>query len=151
MPVAITTAANTEARSVGRAVWNGMKLRCPHCGEGHLFRSYLKIVDKCDVCGEELFHHRADDMPPYLAILIVGHLIVGLMLELEFHAEIAPWVYLVTMVPAALILPLILLPSIKGAVVGMQWANRMYGFDPAHRQPDPALAGYPDRGAAPPA
>jgi uncharacterized protein (DUF983 family) len=143
MPVTLHAATDTEPRSVGRAVWNGMKLRCPHCGQGHLFRSYLKVADKCDVCGEELFHHRADDMPPYLAILIVGHLIVGLMLELEFHAEIAPWVYLVTMVPAAIILPLVLLPSIKGAIVGLQWANRMHGFDPAHRRPDPALPSFP--------
>ena len=140
MPVTID---DPDKRNVGRAIWNGMKLRCPHCGKGHLFRSYLKVADKCDVCGEELFHHRADDMPPYIAILIVGHLIVGLMLELELHASIEPWIYLVTMVPAALILPLILLPSIKGAIVGLQWANRMHGFDPTHRQPDPALPSYP--------
>jgi uncharacterized protein (DUF983 family) len=119
-----------------------MRLRCPHCGEGHLFRSYLKVADRCDACGEELFHHKADDMPPYLSILIVGHLIVGLMLHLELSYEIAPWVYVATMVPAALILPLLLLPSIKGAVVGLQWATRMHGFDPANR-PDPAMAGYP--------
>ena len=60
-----------------------MQLRCPHCGKGHLFRAYLKVADNCDVCGEELFHHRADDLPPYISILIVGHLIVGLMLELR--------------------------------------------------------------------
>lgn len=136
MPVSVSNPA--EERSVGRAVWNGMRLRCPHCGKGHLFRSYLKVVDKCDVCGEELFHHRADDFPPYISIFIAGHLIVGLMLELEMHAAIEPWVYLVTMLPAAIILPLIMLPSIKGAVVGLQWANRMYGFDPAH-QPNPVL------------
>ena len=40
---------------------------------------------------------------------------------------------MVTMVPLAIILPLITLPSIKGAVVGLQWANRMHGFDPANR------------------
>jgi uncharacterized protein (DUF983 family) len=140
MPVTID---DPDKRNVGRAIWNGMKLRCPHCGKGHLFRSYLKVADKCEVCGEELFHHRADDMPPYIAILIVGHLIIGLMLELELHASIEPWVYLVTLVPAALILPLIMLPSIKGAIVGLQWANRMHGFDPAHRHPDPALPSYP--------
>lgn len=141
MPVTLT---DPDHRSVGQAVWNGMKLRCPHCGKGHLFRSYLKVADKCEVCGEELFHHRADDMPPYLSILIVGHLIVGIMLELELHnADIAPWVYLVTMVPAAIILPLVLLPSIKGAVVGLQWANRMHGFAPATRHADPALPSYP--------
>ena len=142
MPVALAV-TEREARAVWPAVLNGMRLRCPKCGKGHMFRAYLKVADECDVCGEELFHHRADDMPPYLSILIVGHVIVGLMLEMEFHAEIAPWVYLATMVPAAIILPLALLPSIKGAIVGLQWANRMHGFDPANRHPDPALPGYP--------
>lgn len=140
MPVEI---AETEQRSVGQAVWNGMKLKCPHCGKGHLFRSYLKVAEKCDVCGEELHHHRADDFPPYIAILIVGHLIVGAMLHLEFSYEIAPWVYVATMVPAALILPLLMLPSIKGAIVGLQWAQRMHGFDPANRVADPAAPSYP--------
>jgi len=139
MPVAMTT----EKRSMGRAMLNGMKLRCPHCGQGHLFTSYLKVADHCDVCGEEFFHHRADDFPPYIAIFITGHLIIGLMLEMEFHLQIEPWMYAVTLVPLALIIPLATLPSIKGAVVGMQWAARMHGFDPSNRHPDPALPTYP--------
>ena len=142
MPVEMTT--DTPKRSVGKAVWNGMKLRCPHCGKGRLFRAYLKVADKCEACGEELFHHRADDFPPYLSIVLVGHVIVGLMLHLEMaYQDVAPWIYVVTMVPAAIILPLITLPSIKGAVVGLQWANKMYGFDPKSRGEDPGLASYP--------
>ena len=142
MPVTMTD--DTPKRPLGTAVWNGLKLRCPHCGKGHLFRSYLKVADECEVCGEEFFHHRADDFPPYLSIVIVGHIIVGLMLHLEMtYEDIAPWVYVVTMVPAAIILPLVMLPSIKGAIVGMQWANKMYGFDPASRDKDPGLASYP--------
>ena len=140
MPVTVST--DTQQRSVGKAIWNGMKLRCPHCGKGHMFRAFLKVADSCEVCGEELHHHRADDFPPYLSIIIVGHVIVGLMLHLEIaYQDVAPWVYMVTMLPAAIILPLVLLPPIKGAVVGLQWANRMYGFDPASR--DDALASYP--------
>jgi uncharacterized protein (DUF983 family) len=139
----VTVSKSTEQRAVWPAVQNGMKLRCPNCGKGHVFRAYLKVADTCDVCGEELMHHKADDMPPYLGILIVGHLIVGIMLELELHAEVAPWVYMATMIPAALILPLILLPSIKGAVVGLQWARRMHGFDPANRHSEPGLPSYP--------
>jgi len=135
MPVSVSSPV--EQREVGSAIWNGARLRCPHCGKGHLFRSYLKVADHCEVCGEEFFHHRADDFPPYIAIFITGHLLVGLMLELEFHFEIAPWVYLATLLPLALILPLVLLPSIKGAVVGLQWATRMHGFDPAHRPAGP--------------
>ena len=118
------------------AVRRGLACRCPNCGEGQLFRAYLKVVDECPVCGEALHHHRADDMPPYIAIFIVGHLIVGLMLHLEMEYTIAPIWYLVTMVPLALVLPLAMLPSIKGAVVGLQWANRMHGFDPRHAETD---------------
>ena len=119
-----------EHRPAGRAIWNGIKCRCPNCGKGKLFRSYLKVVDTCANCGEELKWHRADDMPPYISIIIVGHIIIGLMMELEAVAPQQPWVYLATMVPLALLMPLAMLPSIKGAVVGLQWANYMYGFDP---------------------
>lgn len=139
MPV--TIADPEERRPLLSAMLNGARLRCPHCGKGHLFRAYLKVADTCDACGEELHHHRADDFPPYIAIVIVGHIIVGAMLHLEMSYEIAPWVYVVTMVPAAILLPLIMLPSIKGAIVGMQWAHRMHGFDAASR--DPALPDTP--------
>jgi uncharacterized protein (DUF983 family) len=125
--------ADRETRAVWKAIGNGLRCRCPNCGQGKLFRAYLKVADTCDQCGEELKWHKADDLPPYLSIIIVGHVIVGLMLELEAVAPQAPWMYLATMVPLALIMPLAMLPSIKGAVVGLQWANYMHGFDPAHR------------------
>lgn len=129
-------------RELMPAVLNGMRCRCPRCGEGRLFRSYLKVSDTCASCGEELFHHRADDMPPYIAIIVVGHLLVGALLHLEMTMAVDPWMYMVTLVPLALILPLAMLPSIKGAVVGLQWANRMHGFDASPRGPalpDPPL------------
>jgi uncharacterized protein (DUF983 family) len=127
--------AEDEERHFMPALLNGMRCRCPKCGEGKLFRAYLKVADRCTNCGEELFHHRADDMPPYISIVIVGHLIVGLMLHLEMEYAIAPIWYVVTMVPLALILPLVMLPSIKGAVVALQWVNRMHGFDAGQRDP----------------
>jgi uncharacterized protein (DUF983 family) len=127
-----------EPRDLWRSIRRGVMCRCPNCGEGKLFRAYLKVNDTCPACGEELFHHRADDLPPYIAILIVGHVLVGIMLDLEMsHQSINPMLYLATLVPLAIVLPLALLPSIKGAVVGLQWANRMHGFDPVG--PDPAL------------
>jgi uncharacterized protein (DUF983 family) len=141
MPVAILSEAQ-DTRPLWNAIGRGAMLRCPHCGKGHLFRAYLKVADTCESCGEKLNLHRADDFPPYIAIFLVGHLLVGLMLHLEMTYVIAPWVYVATMVPAALILPLLLLPSIKGAVVGLQWAQRMHGFA-ARGEPDPALPTYP--------
>lgn len=136
MPVDIATSTD-ERRSLGQAIKHGLVCKCPNCGQGKLFRAYLKVTETCSVCGEELHHHRADDLPPYLSIIIFGHILVGAMLHMEMTATTEPWVYMVTLVPLALILPLVTLPSIKGAVVGLQWANRMHGFDPRHR--DPAL------------
>jgi uncharacterized protein (DUF983 family) len=124
-----------ERRELMPAILNGMRCRCPKCGEGKLFRAYLKVNDTCPACGEAMLHHRADDLPPYIAIVIVGHLLVGALLHAEMTMSVDPWMYMVTLVPLALILPLVLLPSIKGAVVGLQWANRMHGFDPRHRDP----------------
>lgn len=123
-----------EHRNVGQAMWRGILCRCPHCGEGKMFRAYLKVADECNVCGEELNHHRADDLPPYVAITIVGHIIIFLMLHLDMEYNVQPMTYMLSMIPLAIILPLIMLPSIKGAIVGLQWANRMYGFGTPHHR-----------------
>ncbi|WP_297104837.1 DUF983 domain-containing protein [uncultured Devosia sp.] len=122
-----------DERSVPQAMWRGAMCRCPHCGQGKMFRAYLKTADQCDVCGEELSHHRADDFPPYIAITIVGHIIIFLMLHLDMTYHVQPITYVVTMIPLAIVLPLAMLPSIKGAIVGLQWANRMYEFGTGQR------------------
>jgi len=122
-----------EERSVGQAMWRGTLCKCPQCGKGKMFSGYLKVADNCSNCGEELFHHRADDFPPYIAIMIVGHLLVAVMLHMEMVWHVNPLVYFYTMIPLAIILPLAILPSTKGSIVGLQWAQRMHGFDPAHR------------------
>ncbi len=117
-----------EQRSVLRAMWRGALCKCPHCGQGRMFRAYLKVADQCDTCGEELHFHRADDFPPYIAIMIVGHLLVAVMLHMDMVWHVNPLTYLYTMIPLGVIMPLAILPSIKGAIVGLQWANHMYGF-----------------------
>ena len=115
-------------RDLGPAMMNGVRCRCPRCGEGKLYRKYLKIAGRCEHCGLDYSHHRADDLPAYVAITIVGHILVGGLLHFQSGPEIAPWIYLAILVPLAVILPLLMLPSIKGAIVGMQWARRLHGF-----------------------
>ncbi len=124
----IDQAKPLQDRSVAQAMWRGTLCRCPHCGQGKMFRAYLKVADQCDVCGEELKHHRADDFPPYVAIVIVGHIIIFLMLHMEMAYHVQPLTHVLIAVPLAIILPLLMLPSIKGAIVGLQWATRMYAF-----------------------
>jgi len=131
MALAVTEAGE---RRLGPAMLNGLLCRCPRCGKGKLFSRFLKVTDTCSECGEELFHHRADDLPPYIAITIVGHILVIGMLHMEMgESAVNPLFYLYTVVPMAIILPLLMLQPIKGAIVGMQWGARMFGFDGAHR------------------
>jgi len=115
-----------------RPVWTAMKRgflgRCPHCGEGKLFRAFVKPVDRCAVCGEEMFHHRADDLPAYLDIAIVGHVVLGGFMGVEMTSNWSMWQHLAVWVPVTLILALGLLQPIKGAVIGLQWAFYMHGF-----------------------
>ncbi len=97
-----------------------------------LFRKFLKVTDACTVCSEELRHHRADDAPAYLVILIVGHIVVPLALLVEKLYQPPHWLAFSIWIPLTLVLSLALLQPIKGAIVGWQWAQRMHGFDPEH-------------------
>jgi len=126
---AIEQPAERPARDLWQAVRRGMMLRCPACGEGHLFTSYLKVAPACDHCGEVLSHHRADDAPPYLTIMVVGHIVVPMLMWLELRYQPELWIHFVLWLPLTLIMSLVMLPPIKGAVVGYQWALRMHGFD----------------------
>ena len=102
--------------------------KCPACSHGNLYSSYLKVVNKCTYCGEELYHHRADDAPPYFTIFVVGHIIVGGILITEKLFAPETWVHLSIWIPLTIILSLWLLPIFKGALIGLQWALRMHGF-----------------------
>jgi hypothetical protein len=82
-------------------------------------------------CGEALYHQRADDAPPYVVIFIVGHIIIGLLLGVEKAYQPELWVHMVLWLPLTAIMSLALLPPVKGALVGLQWAIKMHGFDPA--------------------
>lgn len=121
-------ADTSEIRSVPDAMWRGWKQSCPACGKGGLYRKYLKVAETCPHCGEGLHHHRADDAPPYFVMLITGHVIVGGILVAERLWAPETWVHLAVALPALLVMSLWLLPRVKGALVGLQWALRMHGF-----------------------
>lgn len=124
-------------RPIGAAMMNGFRMRCPACGKGALFCSYLKVNEHCPHCGEELWHHRADDAPPYMVITIVGHIVVPLLLAVEMALHPALWIHLIIWLPMTLVLSLVLLPPVKGALIAYQWAIRMHGFDPTDAERDP--------------
>lgn len=106
----------------------GLAGRCPACGEGHLFRAFLKVADDCGTCGEPFRHHRADDFPAYLVIILVGHIVVPIAMWIEIAYSPAYWLQAVIGLPLIAGLALGLLQPLKGAVVALQWHMGMHGF-----------------------
>jgi uncharacterized protein (DUF983 family) len=100
----------------------GLQRRCPCCGGGRLFRGYVKQEPVCAGCGEDLLQFRADDAPAYFTILLVGHVIVPAMLALEVALHPSTLVHTLLWVPLTLAMTVLLLPPIKGALIGVQWA-----------------------------
>ena len=115
-------------RETRPAVWRGFRGRCPSCGNGPILRSYLKVRDHCPVCREELHHHRADDGPAYLTILIVGHIMAPALLWVFTTWRPEPLILITIFLIGCIGLSLYLLPRLKGAIVGFQWAREMHGF-----------------------
>lgn len=111
----------------GSAIGRGFKRRCPHCGQGRAFKGYLKVVDNCSACGEQLGHIRADDFPPYLTIFIVGHLIVPMALMAEQNWAWPTSLHMAIWLPLTLVLLLLILPLMKGAAVGLMWRLGLSG------------------------
>lgn len=110
-------------RSVARAIVRGVLGRCPSCGEGRLLQGFLKATPACRSCGEGYAHLRADDMPPWLTIMIVGHIVVPLLLVVEQVWHPALWVQMAIWPAVTLALLLLLLPRCKGLVLGLLWAT----------------------------
>ncbi|MBB5702768.1 uncharacterized protein (DUF983 family) [Ochrobactrum daejeonense] len=115
-------------RALGEAMWRGFRSRCPHCGEGKLFRAFVKPVAQCSVCNEDYTEQRADDLPAYLTILIVGHIVVGAFMGVEATTNLPLWAHMAIWGPLTVIMSLLLLQPIKGATIGLQWALYMHGF-----------------------
>jgi uncharacterized protein (DUF983 family) len=118
------------SRSWTRALLRGSRKRCPQCGHGRLFAGYARTAPACSACGADFSGHRADDAPPYVTTLLVGH--VAIPVALAFKQALDPPLFLqiAVFLPATVAAALVLLPATKGALIGVQWANRMHGFAP---------------------
>ena len=105
-------------------VMRGIRGRCPRCGEGQLFSGYLKVADKCDVCGLGFHGHDTGDGPVVPTLLVIGAIVVGSALGVEVKYSPPVWVHLLLWIPLATALVLGSLPRVKGMAIGLQYKYR---------------------------
>lgn len=130
----MTTQTEIFGGDAGKRSWlsamgRGLRGRCPSCGEGRLFAGYVKTGDPCKTCGLDVSGHRADDAPPYITIAIVGHIVVPLALAAKQIFDPSLPLQFAIWLPLTVLMSWALLPASKGAMIGLQWANRMHGFE----------------------
>jgi uncharacterized protein (DUF983 family) len=116
-------------RPVMRAMLRGAAGTCPACGNAALFCRFVDVHEACSSCNLPLYHHRADDLPAYLNILLVGHIVVGLMVAVMLLDLFSMWTLMGITVVLSVISAIALMRPLKGIVIGAQWALCMHGFD----------------------
>jgi uncharacterized protein (DUF983 family) len=102
----------------------GLKGRCPRCGEGKLFSSFLSVGNECGVCGLDYSFADAGDGPAVFVILIIGFVVVGLALWLEVNFGPPLWLHLLLWIPLTVVLSLGSLRLIKGVLITLQYRNK---------------------------
>jgi uncharacterized protein (DUF983 family) len=117
------------ASPLWQSLLRGFLCKCPQCGVGKMYHSFTKNHSHCPSCKEELFHHQADDFPPYIVITIVGHIIVPLILYFSLRSEISEQLQIMIWVPITLLMTFLLMQPVKGAIIAYQWHFGMHGFE----------------------
>jgi uncharacterized protein (DUF983 family) len=120
-----------------QALLRGVRSRCPRCGEGQLFRKWLKPRERCPVCTMDLTPQRADDLPAYIAMIVTGHLMAPLIIMLSADFGMSPVPMIAILVPLAVAMMLGMLQPAKGGVIAVQWWFGMHGFVKERLPEDP--------------
>ena len=107
--------------SVSKAAFGG---RCPRCGQGKLFDGYLTVGPRCTRCNLDYTIFNAGDGPAVFAILIVGAIVTGAALFVEFKYRPPYWVHAVLWIPLIGILTGVLLRLMKAFLLVLQYKHR---------------------------
>jgi uncharacterized protein (DUF983 family) len=105
------------------ALSNGIRGRCPNCGKGKPLSGYLKQNNECAVCHEDFSHISADDAPPWLTILIVGHIVAPFLIFFK-QDVFSETIDLMIVVAVSLLLVLLILPLAKRFFITVIWLSQ---------------------------
>jgi uncharacterized protein (DUF983 family) len=67
-------------RAAARALWRGVRRRCPRCGQGRLFRSYFTLVPRCPGCGLRFEREEGYWVGAMIVNIAVAELAFGIVL-----------------------------------------------------------------------
>ncbi len=105
-------------------IYAGLLARCPRCGKGRLFKNVLEQRDDCENCGLDYRFIDTGDGPAVFAIFILGFLVLGLALYVEFTYEPAVWVHVVLWGALTPLFAVGLLRLLKALLIALQFKHK---------------------------
>jgi uncharacterized protein (DUF983 family) len=103
------------------AIMRGLRAKCPRCGEGALFRAWIKPIDNCSHCAHDWSVQQADDFPAYIGIFVTGHLLAPVVIALISTFGLSAMATLAIILPIAIVMTLAMLHPVKGGVIALLW------------------------------
>ncbi len=106
------------------ALLAGLTLRCPECGKGPVFQGYLRLCDKCRVCGADYARADAGDGPAVFVMLLVGAIVAPLLIILQVGLDMSDTMAIAIAMVTAVVLCLAFLPPFKSLLFALQWKHK---------------------------
>lgn len=97
---------------------------CPQCGARSLFDGPARFAPRCGACGLDYSQFNVGDGPAAFLTMIVGALVVGLAVWLEFAVHPPFWVHIVLWVPLVAGLTLWGLRVSKAALLAAEYRRK---------------------------
>ncbi len=102
-------------------LWAGLTCRCPRCGQGRLFRSFLTLAPRCEACGLDYSFIDSGDGPAVFVIFFAGFIVVGAALIVEATYQPPFWLHAALWGPLILLTTLGPLRPMKGLMIALQY------------------------------
>lgn len=102
----------------------GIGGKCPRCGQGRLFKTFLGLNDRCSLCGLDLLKADSGDGPAVFVMFLVGPIVVAIAFVARFvwFASIPAAFALAGAVAVAL--TLLLLRPFKATLIALQYKHK---------------------------
>jgi len=105
----------------------GLSSRCPRCGEGRIFAGKimdLTVAPACTTCGLDFKFVDPGDGPAVFVIMLLGLLMLGLALFVEFTFRPPYWIHFAVFAPLTLFSAVGLLRPLKGLLIALQYHHK---------------------------
>jgi uncharacterized protein (DUF983 family) len=127
---------NIQPHRASSAAISGLRGRCPRCGQGKLFRGFLTVRPRCEVCGLDYAFIDSGDGPAVFVILIAGFVVVFCALLVEMLYRPPFWLHALLWGPLILVMTLLPLRPMKGLLIALQYHHKA-AEGRIHRQGEP--------------